>query len=226
MLLKILIIEDDIDLASGLKLYLQKDFSITTASSGAEGIEKFGKEKYNLVILDLKLPDRSGLDVCKALQETGEETPIIVLTGIADPEVQIDLLEAGADDYVTKPFEGRQLRARIDALLRRTGFTSKSMLRTHDLVIDSRKRLVKRNDVVIHLRRKEFEILEFLTRNKGQALTRTMIFDNVWKDKEWQPNSIDVHIKYLRDKVDRPFETPLIETVHGVGYLVKDLPVQ
>jgi len=226
MPIKILIIEDDVDLAQSVKFYLRKDFAITVATTGAEGLAKFKQETFSLVMLDLKLPDYSGLEVCKKLRKLEKEIPIIVLTGVADPEVQINLLDAGADDYVTKPFDGRQLRARIDALLRRTGLISKAILKSHDLVIDTRKRHVERAGTVIPLRRKEYDILEYLLRNKGHTKSRTMIFDNVWNDKEGQPNSIDVHIKYLRDKVDRPFDVQLIETVHGVGYLVKDLPTQ
>jgi DNA-binding response OmpR family regulator len=226
MTIKILIIEDDVDLARSVKLYLHKDFSVTIATSGADGLKKFDEDSFHLVMLDLKLPDRSGLEVCQVLRQKEKEVPIIVLTGVVDPETQIRLLDAGADDYVTKPFDGRQLRARIDALLRRTGLISKSTLTTHDLTIDTRKRQVTRAGVSVQLRRKEYDILEYLTRNKGQAMSRAMIFQNVWDDKDWRPNSIDVHIKHLRDKVDRPFEVPLIETAHGIGYMVKDLPAQ
>jgi len=221
--IKVLIIEDDVSLALGIKRYLDKDFGISIAASGAEGLEQFKKESYHLVLLDLNLPDMSGLVVCEKLRQLEKEIPILILTGIDDSETQIKLLDIGADDYVTKPFEGRQLRARIDALLRRTGLTSKSVLRSHDLTIDTRKREVKRGNVAISLRRKEYDILEYLTRNKGQAMTRAMIFDNVWGKEGW-PNSIDVHIKHIRDRVDRPFDVPLVETAHGIGYRVKDLP--
>jgi len=223
--IKLLIIEDDVSLARSIQRYLEKDFGITIATNGAGGLEKVKKETYHLVMLDLNLPDMSGLVVCQELRQLEKEVPILILTGIDDSETQVKLLDAGADDYVTKPFEGRQLRARIDALLRRTGLTSKSILRTHDLVIDSRRREAKRGEVVLSLRRKEYDILEYLTRNKGQAMTRAMIFDSVWGKEGW-PNSIDVHIKHLRDKVDRPFDVPLVETAHGIGYRVKDLPLQ
>ncbi|HUS26132.1 MAG TPA: response regulator transcription factor [Nevskiaceae bacterium] len=225
MSIKVLIIEDDDDLARGIRAFLHKDFSIHIATSGAEGLKKFEQAHYHLVMLDLKLPDMLGLAVCQALRRMEQETPILVLTGNDNMEDQIKLLDAGADDYVVKPFDGRQLRARIDALLRRTGLTSKSMLQTHDLTIDTRKRQVKRAGDIITLRRKEYDILEYLTRNKGQTMTRALIFDNVWEGEGWS-NSLEVHIKHLRDRVDRPFDTSLIETIHGVGYLVKDLPVK
>ncbi len=224
MAIKILIIEDDLALARSIRRYLDADFAVTSASNAADGLKKFGDSIFHLVMLDLNLPDMAGLTVCQELRRIEESVPILILTGNADPEAQIKLLDAGADDYVTKPFDGRQLRARIDALLRRTGITSKAVLRTHDLTIDTRKRLVMRAGTIIILRRKEYDILEYLTRNKGQAMSRTMIFDSVWNKEGW-PNSIDVHIKHLRDKVDRPFDTQLIGTAHGIGYLVKNLPV-
>jgi DNA-binding response OmpR family regulator len=225
MLTKILFIEDDADLARGISTNLDKEYVLDIASTGAEGIKKFRRDTYHLVMLDLKLPDMPGLEVCQQLRQMEKGTPILILTGTDDTDVQIQLLDAGADDYVIKPFDSRQLKARINALLRRSGLADLITLKTHDLVINTQSREVKRGQAAIPLRRKEYDILEYLTRNKGRVVTRVMICDNVW-DKGARPNSIDVHIKHLRDKVDRPFSTPLIETTHGIGYLVKDLPVQ
>jgi DNA-binding response OmpR family regulator len=220
----ILIIEDDHDLAQSLSNYMQQDFTVTVAQNGKQGIKKFTTKNYQLVLLDLRLPDLPGIEVCQALRQHNADTPLLILTGMADAETQIQLLNAGADDYVTKPFDGRQLRARINALLRRSGASTNKRLQTHDLMVDTVKHQVKRGDSIVLLRRKEYDILEYLLQNKGRILTRSMIFDNVWETEGW-PNSIDVHIKHLRDKIDRPFDTPLIETAHGVGYSIKDLPV-
>jgi two-component system, OmpR family, response regulator len=223
MTTKILFIEDDADLAHGIGVFLDSDFDLTVTSNGAGGLKKFKRQAYDLVMLDLSLPDMPGLKVCQKLRQLDQEVPIFVLTGTADTEVQIELLNAGADDYLVKPFDGRQLRARIKALLRRSGLSSPAILRTHNLVMDTQKRAVRRGEEVISLRRKEYDILEYLMRHKGQVVTKATLFDHVW-GKGVRPNSIDVHIKRLRDKVDRPFEVPLIETAHSVGYLVKDIP--
>jgi len=223
MTTKILFIEDDADLAHGIAVFLESDFDLSLTSNGTEGLKKFKRQAYDLVILDLNLPDMPGLRVCQKLRQLDKEIPIFVLTGTTDTEVQIELLNAGADDYLVKPFNGRQLKARINALLRRSGLASPTILSTHNLVIDTQRREVKRGDVAISLRRKEYDILECLTRNKGQVVTKAVLFDHVW-GKGARPSSIDVHIKHLRDKVDRPFEVPLIETAHSVGYFVKDIP--
>ncbi|HEV2402858.1 MAG TPA: response regulator transcription factor [Candidatus Saccharimonadales bacterium] len=223
--MKILLIEDDADVARAVRAHLRADFTVTVAAKGAQGLERLDGEKYQLVILDLNLPDMPGKRICEQIRQADKEVPILILTGTADTEIQIELLTAGADDYVTKPFDSRQLRARIDALLRRSGLTAGATLKTHDLVMDTRRRQVTRAGSSIALRRKEYDILEYLMRHKGQAVTRDMICDEVW-DRAVRPNSIDVHIKHLRDKVDRPFAAELIKTLHGIGYMVKDVQIE
>lgn len=225
MTTKILFIEDDADLAHGIGVFLDSDFDLSITSNGTKGLKQFKRQAYDLVMLDLSLPDMPGLKVCQKIRQLDKEVPIFVLTGTTDTEVQIELLNAGADDYLVKPFDGRQLKARINALLRRSGLASPTILRTHDLVMDTQKREVKRGTTTLSLRRKEYDILEYLMRSKGQIVTKATLFDYVW-GKGVRPSSIDVHIKHLRDKVDRPFEVPLIETAHGVGYSVKDIPPQ
>ncbi|HTE57158.1 MAG TPA: response regulator transcription factor [Verrucomicrobiae bacterium] len=225
MTTKILFIEDDADLAHGISVFLDADFDLSITSNGTKGLKQFKRQAYDLVMLDLSLPDMPGLKVCQKIRQLDKEVPIFVLTGTTDTEVQIELLNAGADDYLVKPFDGRQLKARISALLRRSGLASPAVLRTHDLIMDTQKRKVRRGTETLSLRRKEYDILEYLMRNKGQIVTKATLFDHVW-GKGVRPSSIDVHIKHLRDKVDRPFEVPLIETAHGVGYSVKDIPPQ
>src|SRR5262249_38783942 len=152
----------------------------------------------------------------------GVHTPILVLTGIDDLNSRVALLNAGADDYVTKPFSIAELKARLGAILRRAPNSyNSSVLSVQDLTIDSERRPVERRGVVIALRRKEFDILEYLVRNSGRPVTRAMILDHVWDGtKDAWNNTVDVHIKHLRDKVDRPFDAPLIKTAYGIGYMI------
>jgi two-component system OmpR family response regulator len=178
-------------------------------------------------VLDLKLPDMTGLDVCKTLREAGVETPVLILTANDDTESKVELLNGGADDYLTKPFNINELKARITALSRRQPRTyTHSTITLHDLVIHTNERKVYRDGVLIPLRRKEFDILTYLVNNRGRVLTRQMILGNAWDaNKDTWNSTVDVHIKHLRDKIDRPFKTSLIKTAYGVGYVI-DAPEQ
>jgi two-component system OmpR family response regulator len=170
------------------------------------------------------LPDKNGYEVCKSLRAAQLNTPILILTAVTDVPSKITVLNAGADDYVTKPFNMSELKARINAVLRRSPVISEAkILEIHDLVIDPGRRQVMRSGKTITLRRKEFDILEYLVRNRGRAVTRAMIVEHAWDtNKETWHNTVDVHIKHLRDKVDRPFKQPLIKTAYGIGYMVID----
>jgi two-component system OmpR family response regulator len=173
------------------------------------------------------LPDMAGYDICKDIRSSGSEVPILILTGNKDLGSRVGMLNAGADDYLVKPFSVAELRARLNALLRRAPAKfGPDMLAVQDLVLDPNRREVERGGKRITLRRKEFDILEYLVRNKGRAVTRSMIFDHVWEStsEKWS-NTVDVHIKYLRDKIDRPFAVPLIKTAYGVGYMIDDVNV-
>jgi two-component system OmpR family response regulator len=165
-----------------------------------------------------------GFDVCRRLRKGGVATPILILTVQKDPETSVKLLDCGADDYITKPFNSAALKARIAAVLRRGQTMSpEKIITVRDLEVNITRREVQRAGVIIPLRRKEFDILEYLVVNHGHVLTRTMILDHVWEaGTEGWNNTVDVHIKYLRDKIDRPFEKPLIKTAYGVGYMVND----
>jgi DNA-binding response OmpR family regulator len=223
--MKVLLIEDNSRLAERVSRYLGANFAVDVASTAHEGIEKALSGAHDIIILDLKLPDKNGAEVCRLLREQTVTTPILVLTGIDNPKTRVSLLDSGADDYITKPFHPGELQARLRALLRRrpNGY-DRHIIAVKDLTIDVNRRYVERNGVRISLRRKEFDILEYLVSNRGRAVTRTMILDHVWDGKydSWH-NTVDVHIKYLRDKVDRPFSSPLIKTAYGIGYMVDDM---
>lgn len=221
--MKLLLIEDDKETAATLKEELEKDYVIELSFSGEDGEYKAEINEYDLIVLDLGLPDKDGLEVCRKIRANRIQTPILVLTGESDLGIKISLLDAGADDYLTKPFTFAELKARIRAVLRRQHQTFISnTLSVEDLTLDLNKKIAKRGVKIISLRPKEFYLLEYLIRNTGAVLSRGMILDHVWdSESESLTNIVDVHIKYLRDQVDRPFEKKLIKTVHGLGYKIE-----
>lgn len=222
--MKILLIEDNLRLAERIKYYLGKEFIVDVAHTGEEGKAKALSTFYAAILLDLNLPDIHGHDVCRELRKAQLTTPILVISGIKESDSRVSLLDSGADDYLVKPFDPRELIARIHALFRRhhQGYNN-HILTVKDLTIDVNRRRVQRGGKAITLRRKEFDILEYLVSNRGRAVTRDMILNHAWDGaKESWHNTIDVHIKYLRDKVDKPFDSPLIKTAYGVGYMVDD----
>jgi DNA-binding response OmpR family regulator len=223
--MKILLIEDDRDLTAALKGYLGKTFLVDAVRTGAEGQRHAISGGVDVIVLDLSLPDKHGYDVCRALRHGGVTVPILILSGARDLTSRITLLNAGADDYLTKPFSVAELRSRIHALLRRPAMVaSERPLVVGDLVVDTGRRQATRSGREIILRRKEYEILEYLARNPGKAVTRSMIISHAWDNrKDSSNNTVDVHIKHLRDKLDRPFGKPLIKTAYGIGYMLDDM---
>lgn len=218
-------VEDNVNLVDRVKRHLGRLYPIDVSNTGKDALNKVSRIGYGVIILDLGLPDIPGLSVCKQIRSQGVTTPILVLTGIDDPTTRVNLLDSGADDYVTKPFNREELRARIAALTRRHAQRPKGpSLKVGDLTIDTEQRKVYRSGRHIPLRRKEFDILEYLVNNKGRVLTREMIIDHAWDSNRTSWNStVDVHIKHLRDKIDRPFDYSLIKTAYGLGYTV-DVP--
>jgi DNA-binding response OmpR family regulator len=223
---KALVIEDNRIIARQLKRILSKGTIVDVASSASEALSLTGTLEYDIILLDLGLPDMPGMQLCKQLRSDGITAPIIVITGYDNIDAKIQLLNTGADDYMTKPFHAEELLARIAALMRRhpREYHNAIQLKVRDVVIDVASRQVFRAGVRIELRRKEFDILEYLVLNKGRAVSRQMILCHVWEnDAENQPNTIDVHIKTLRDKIERPFSGTLIKTAYGIGYMVDDI---
>lgn len=220
--MKLLLVEDNERLVGRIKQQLEKSYLIDVASTGEEALEKIQKIDYTVILLDLGLPDMNGREVCRTVRELRVKTPILILTGEDDVTSRVQLLDYGADDYLAKPFDSEELRARIAALARRAPLRqAKPAIRYQDLIIDVDQRKVYRAGTYIPLRRKEFDILEYLVTNKGRVLTREMIINHAWDGTKTSWNStVDVHIKHLRDKIDRPFPTSLIKTAYGLGYRV------
>lgn len=224
--MKLLIIEDNTTITRSLSRKLKGDYLVEIADCAETGLRKVFANDYGLIMLDLSLPDKSGLEVCKEIRRAGISTPILVLTGVDSVESRVRLLRSGADDYMAKPFHLEELKARLHALSRRRDRKISGDTILHkDLVVNTTHREVRRAGVRIKLRRKEYDVLEYLLINKGRAVSRQMIMNHVWEsDKDGWNNTIDVHIKTLRDKIDRPFPDPIIKTAYGIGYMVDDGP--
>lgn len=223
--MKILVVEDNSRLSERIFDRLHRHHSVDIVDNGHAALVKSKDVRYELIILDLGLPDMNGVEVCRKLRNMSNNMPILILTGSDNISTRVDLLNDGADDYMTKPFDTNELRARINALgRRRERHPPQTILRYGDLTIDVDQRIVKRSESIINLRRKEFDILRYLVSNQGRVLTRDMIMNHVWDDSRTAWNStIDVHIKHLRDKIDKPYEDQIIKTAYGLGYKVDSI---
>lgn len=224
--MRILVIEDEHKIAGSIKKGLEQErYAVDVAYDGLEGFDLASIESYDLLILDLMLPGMDGMTLCKKLRDQQNHTPILMLTAKSQTEDKIAGLDNGADDYLTKPFSFEELLARIRALLRRPREGLGSLLKVGDLVMDTQKYIVTREDVVINLSSKEFALLEYLMRNANKILKKDTIISHVWDyDADILPNTVEVYIKNLRAKLDEPFpaRSPLIKTVRGFGYLLGD----
>lgn len=219
---KVLLVEDDRSIATALAELLNNSYDVITAATGQLAFYKVDTGHYDIVVLDLDLPDMPGMAVCQQLRERNFRAPILVLTADDNTITKINLLDAGANDYLTKPFSLGEFKARLRALMR-TSYVQPAkpvmILTVNGLRLDRQTHEVSRNGIIIRLRRKEFTLLEYLMEHAGSVVTRRALVRYGWPGAEelWT-NTVDVHIKYLRDKVDRPFGRPLIRTVHGLGY--------
>lgn len=226
-MMKLLLIEDSREISLAFRQVLATGYSITLAENGLTGLKHARNDNFDVIVLDLNLPDISGLQVCEELRASGCESPVLILTGEAKVMTKIRLLDAGADDYLTKPFSLGELKARLRVLHRRghQPAAEASQLNIGELTLDKSKHQVKRDGQIIGLRRKEFTLLECLMLHAGNVVSRSLLGNYAWQgaDKPWT-NTIDVHIKHLRDKIDRPFDKPLIHTVHGLGYKLSAQP--
>jgi DNA-binding response OmpR family regulator len=220
-LMRILVVEDERHLAIVLRRVLTEEhYQVDLAYDGPSGYELAAQNAYDLVILDLMLPGIDGLEICRRLREAQVSVPILMLTARGAVEDRVAGLRVGGDDYVIKPFAMEELLARIQALLRRAStLEAATHLQVGDLFLDLLRHEASRSGEVIELTAKEFGLLEYLMRHPGHVLTRGQILDHVWFDDiDRNSNIVDIYIHYLRDKVDRGFERPLIKTIRGVGY--------
>jgi DNA-binding response OmpR family regulator len=218
--MKLLVIEDEPRMRESLEAGLrQHGFDVESTGLGAEGEEMAVKTDYDLIVLDVMLPDREGTEVCQNLRRQGLTTPVLMLTALAATDEKIDGLNAGADDYLTKPFEFAELVARIRAILRRGQASETRTLRYGDIELDLYSRSATRGGKTFELSNKEFMLLELLMRHPNRVLTRPFIGEKVW-DMNFDPTSnvIDVYIAMLRKQIDKDFDEPLIHTIKGAGY--------
>jgi len=224
--MRILVIEDDKDVASYLSKGLKESgYVADCADNGKTGLQMAVSEDYDLLIVDRMMPEMGGLEVIRTLREEGYKIPVLVLSALGEVEDRVEGLHEGGDDYLVKPFSFSELLARIEALLRRAQQQQEvvTALQVVDLEMDLLARTVKRSGQSIDLQPREFRLLEYFMRNPGQVLTRTMLLEKVW-DYHFDPqtNVIDVHISRLRAKIDKDFETPLLHTVRGAGYVLRE----
>ena len=222
---KILLVEDERNIASFIERGLHEfGHTVSVTHDGTTAWELLQHEAFDLLVLDIIMPGINGLDLCRQYrQKEGYQTPVIMLTALGTTEDIVKGLDAGADDYLVKPFSFQELEARIKALLRRSGNESvHTALRCGDLVLDPPSHRAIRNGQVIDLTVKEYRLLEYFIQNQGTALSRMNLLKNVWdKDFDTNTNVVDVYVNYLRTKIDKDFEPKLIRTVVGVGYMME-----
>jgi two-component system response regulator MprA len=224
--MRVLVVDDEQPLREALERALKVEhYEVETAESGAQALERMKNDGHGIdaVVLDVLMPGIDGLEVCRRLRTSGDKTPVLILTARVEVEDRVAGLDAGADDYVTKPFDLEELLARLRALLRRAGSPGDQILRFADLVLNPVAHEVHRGDRLIEVTRTEFLLLELFLVNPRQVLSRSIIFDRVWGyDFGPSSNSLEVYIGYLRRKTEAGGEPRLIHTVRGVGYILRE----
>ena len=224
--MRVLVVEDDSQVAAYLvKGLKEQGHNVDHAADGKNGLFLATSEDYDAMIIDRMLPELDGLAIVKSVRAAGKTTPMLILSALGDVDARVEGLRAGGDDYLTKPFAFSELLARLDALLRRARQTPavETTLRIADLKLDQLTRTVKRDGNVIALQPREYRLLEYLMSNAGRVVTRTMLLEQLW-DYHFDPqtNVIDVHISRLRGKIDKNFDQPLLQTVRGAGYMIRE----
>ena len=220
---RLLVVEDDVKMAALLKRGLEREgYAVDVSAKGEDGLWAGREFPYDAIVLDAMIPAPDGFDVCRQLRESGRWMPVVMLTARDAVEDRVRGLDAGADDYLSKPFSFAELFARLRALLRRDAGERPVVLRAGDLRLEPATRVVSRGSASIGLSAREFSLLELLLRHKGEVLTRSDILDHVWDFAyEGTSNVVDVYVRYLREKVDRPFGRHALETVRGAGYRLR-----
>lgn len=222
--MRLLLIEDEEKVVNFVQRGLAAErFAVDVARDGATGLELAQSYHYDLIILDLLLPELDGTEVLRKIRRTDSQVPILILTARDAVQDKVKHFEAGADDYLTKPFAFAELLVRIKALLRRGATRQETVLRVADMELDRLAQQVRRGGKRIELTSKEYSLLEYLMANAGRVLSRTMIIEHVWDQSfDGATNIVDVYVRHLRDKVDEGREGNLIRTVRGVGYVISD----
>jgi two-component system OmpR family response regulator len=224
--MRLLVVEDDPEVAAYLvKGLKEQGHNVDEAADGKDGLFLANTEDYDAMIIDRMLPALDGLTIVKSVRAAGKTTPMLILSALGDVDDRVEGLRAGGDDYLTKPFAFSELLARLDALVRRTRQppAADTTLRVADLELDQLTRIVKRGGEITDLQPREYRLLEYLMHNAGRVVTRTMLLERVW-DYHFDPqtNVIDVHISRLRGKIDKGFDKPLLHTVRGAGYIIRE----
>ena len=222
--MRILVVEDEKKVASFIKKGLEEQsYVVDTAFDGLEGERLASQTPYDAIILDVLLPKQDGVVTCQKIRHRGVSTPVLILTALGETDDKVRGLDSGADDYLTKPFHFEELLARVRALLRRKSQDKSALLQAGSLVLDPVTRKVEREGRQIRLTSREFALLEYFMRNKGQILARANLAQHVWNVSfDMESNVIDVYVKLLRQKIDRGFDQPMLQTIVGAGYVLKD----
>ncbi len=224
--MRILIVEDEKKIANFIQRGLKEEkYAVDVAPDGEQALYLTDVNEYDLMILDIMLPGKDGISVCRELRKRKQDTPILILTARDAVKDKVMGLDAGADDYLTKPFAFEEFLARVRSLLRRKGGDKSSLLRLADLELNQLTRKVKRAGKEISLTSKEYALLEYFLLNVHQPVTRTMVSEHVWNENfDSFTNVIDVYVRYLRNKIDKGFSKQLLHTIRGTGYLLSDNP--
>ena len=224
--MRLLLVEDD----EGIIRFLEKGlreakYAVDVARDGDDALYKASLNEYDIIILDIMIPGRDGLEVCRELRDRGSKVPVIMLTARADVRDRVLGLDVGADDYLTKPFQVSELLARLRALMRRGPALKSTVIEIGDLRIDTSAQIVKRYGQPLGLTAREYALIEYLARNAGRVVSRSELIEHVWDERyDSYSNVIDVHINHLRQKIDRGSDQPLIHTRRGAGYMLSAAP--
>lgn len=218
--MRVLVVDDEERFAAAVRLGLEAEgIAVDVAHSGTDGLWRARENSYDAIVLDIMMPGMSGYRVCQTLRDEGDWTPVLMLTAKDGEWDEVEALDTGADDYLTKPFSSAVLLARLRALVRRGARERPVVLEAGDLTVDPASRTVRRGGDTIDLTSREFSVLDFLLRRKGEVVSKSEVLANVWDDDfEGDPNIVEVYIRHLRNKIDRPFQRDSIETVRGAGY--------